>query len=57
MRALLKRLQARVGKYRFAKNVGILAGGTVAGQIIILAASPLITRLYSPEEFGMLVRL
>ncbi|MCA9836457.1 MAG: oligosaccharide flippase family protein [Trueperaceae bacterium] len=54
MRALLKRLQARVGKYRFAKNVGILAGGTVAGQIIILAASPLITRLYSPEEFGML---
>ena len=38
----------------FARNVGVLTGGTAAGQAIIVAASPILTRLYSPEEFGVL---
>lgn len=41
-------------KSRFARSVSLLAGGAVAGQVIIVAASPILTRLYSPEDFGVL---
>ncbi|KAF0279731.1 oligosaccharide flippase family protein [Spiribacter aquaticus] len=41
-------------KNRFIRSVSILAGGTAAGQIIVVAASPVLTRLYSPEDFGLL---
>ena len=41
-------------KNHFARSVGILAGGTAAGQAIIVAASPILTRLYTPEDFGVL---
>lgn len=36
----------------FIGNVITLAGGTALAQIILFAASPLITRLYSPDEYG-----
>ena len=36
----------------FARNVGVLAGGTALGQAIVVLASPLITRLYDPADFG-----
>ncbi|WP_205599034.1 lipopolysaccharide biosynthesis protein [Halomonas faecis] len=39
---------------KFARSVSVLAGGTAAGQIIVVAASPILTRLYSPEDFGLL---
>ena len=39
---------------RFLRSVSILAGGTAASQIVVAIASPLITRLYSPEDFGLL---
>ena len=35
------------------KNILILMGGTLLSQLIPLAISPLLTRLFSPEEFGM----
>ncbi len=38
----------------FARSVSVLAGGTAAGQLIVVAASPILTRLYSPEDFGLL---
>ncbi|WP_237251717.1 oligosaccharide flippase family protein [Thioalkalivibrio nitratireducens] len=41
-------------KNRFARSVSVLAGGTAAGQIIVVAASPILTRLYTPEDFGLL---
>lgn len=41
-------------KGRFARSASLLAGGTAAGQLIIVAASPILTRLYSPEDFGAL---
>lgn len=41
-------------KSRFARSVTLLAGGAAAGQAIIVAASPILTRLYSPEDFGVL---
>lgn len=41
-------------KSGFAKNVAIIAGGTVFAQALSSLLSPLITRIYSPEEFGIL---
>lgn len=36
----------------FLRNVAKLVGGTVIGQAITLAALPVLTRIYSPEEYG-----
>lgn len=41
-------------KAGFVRSVSVLAGGAAAGQIIVIAASPVLTRLYSPEDFGLL---
>ena len=38
----------------FLKNVLFLSGGTVVSQAIIFLLSPFITRIYSPEEYGIL---
>ena len=37
----------------FSKNVAVLAGGAALGQGAILLASPLLTRIYSPADFGV----
>lgn len=41
-------------KNRFSRSISVLAGGATAGQIIVIMASPILTRLYSPEDFGVL---
>ena len=41
-------------KSSFVKGVGILFGGTAFSQIILLIGAPLLTRLYTPEDFGLL---
>ncbi len=51
MNHLLDRI---VGKGQFKKNVAILMGGTALGQVITIVASPVLTRLYTPTEFGLL---
>jgi len=38
----------------FAKNVSVLVGGTALGQAMTVLASPLLTRLYAAEDFGVL---
>lgn len=38
----------------FLKNVLLLAGGTAIAQIIMIVSSPIVSRLYSPEEIGVL---
>lgn len=38
----------------FIRNVAIIAGGAAATQIIQIGFSPIITRLYGPEVFGVL---
>ncbi|MFC6592942.1 hypothetical protein ACFP81_14350 [Deinococcus lacus] len=35
-----------------ARRVSTLMGGTLAGQLAVLAVTPLLTRLYSPEAFN-----
>jgi O-antigen/teichoic acid export membrane protein len=39
---------------KFVRNVFIVASGTAMSQAITMAFSPVITRLYSPEAFGLL---
>lgn len=51
---MMERIKRLLPKNRFARSVSVLAGGTAAGQIIVVAASPILTRLYSPEDFGLL---
>jgi O-antigen/teichoic acid export membrane protein len=38
----------------FVRNVAVVAGGTAVAQAITVAFSPVITRLYGPEAFGLL---
>src|SRR5699024_1920243 len=44
----------RLMRSAFVRNVVIVASGTAGAQAITLAFSPLITRLYGPEAFGLL---
>lgn len=39
---------------KFARSVAIVASGTAAAQVLGIAFSPIITRLYGPEAFGIL---
>lgn len=41
-------------KSPFAKSVVLIAGGTASAQIINILFTPIVTRLYLPEEFGVL---
>ena len=43
----------QAGRRGFLRNVSTLAGGAAAGQLAILAAAPLLTRIYAPAEFGV----
>jgi O-antigen/teichoic acid export membrane protein len=38
----------------FARSVSIVAGGTALAQAMAVAASPLLTRIYKPVDFGAL---
>jgi O-antigen/teichoic acid export membrane protein len=38
----------------FRANVAVLAGGTAISQALTILASPILTRLYAPDDFGML---
>ncbi len=38
----------------FTGQVAMLAGGTVVGQSVVVLASPLLTRLYAPADWGLL---
>lgn len=39
---------------RFLLKVSVLAGGTVGAQAILVIAAPILTRLYAPQDFGLL---
>jgi len=43
-----------IPKDRFTRNVGELVGGTAIAQGLIILSSPLLTRLYTPSDFGVL---
>ncbi len=47
-------IRTRLPKGQFARGVALLAGGNALGQALLLVAAPILTRLYSPEDFGLL---
>lgn len=49
-----KKIGNLVPKNTFARGVGVLVGGNVTAQLLMVAAAPLLTRLYTPEDFGLL---
>lgn len=54
MEILANRIRQFIPKSTFTRGVAVLTGANVIGQIIVIAASPFLTRLYTPEQFGML---
>ena len=49
-----KALASWLPRGRFAKSISVLAGGTALSQLLLAAASPVLTRLYTPDQFGLL---
>lgn len=43
-----------INKSSFFSDVLTLAGGTVFAQVLLVLATPIITRLYNPEAFGII---
>ncbi|WP_170971412.1 MULTISPECIES: lipopolysaccharide biosynthesis protein [Mesorhizobium] len=41
-----------IARSAFAKSVGTLVSASVVAQLVVLAATPLTTRLYGPADFG-----
>jgi O-antigen/teichoic acid export membrane protein len=39
---------------KFVSNIITLMGGTVGAQLLLLIAAPALTRIYSPDDFGLL---
>jgi O-antigen/teichoic acid export membrane protein len=51
---MAERLQEVFAPASFARRVSLIAGGTALGQALIALASPLLTRLYTPSQLGLL---
>ena len=47
------KISSLIPKEEFSKNVLTLVSGTAIAQIIPIAISPVLTRIYTPEEFGI----
>lgn len=47
-------LVLKLKKYTFFKHVFTLAAGTILGQVILVVFTPILTRLFTPEDFGYL---
>lgn len=51
---LFKNIYFKIKSSEFVLHFKILATGTLLSQILLLTSSPFVTRLYSPEAFGIL---
>jgi len=51
---LVRRLREALNKRPFLRNVSIMLGGAAGGQLVSVLLSPILTRLYSPDQFGIL---
>lgn len=51
---MLAKLKKLLPKGQFARGVSVLVGGTAGAQALMVLAAPLLTRLYTPEDFGLL---
>lgn len=51
---MLMKAIRQVTHSRFARQVGVLAGGTAVAQVIMMLSLPVLTRIYSPQDFNLL---
>lgn len=51
---MLSRYVQRMRQSPFVRATALLAGSTALGQGLIVAVTPVLTRLYTPEDFGVL---
>ena len=49
-----QRLRQGLEQRPFLRNVSIMLTGTASGQLVSILLSPILTRLYSPQQFGVL---
>lgn len=54
MRKLRSAAARLLPRSKFGRNVGILTGGTLFAQGLMALSLPVLTRLYTPEDFAML---
>lgn len=54
MKLYFQKIKDLLERNRFLKGVTVLAGSTAIGQGIVIAATPFLTRIYSPLDFGIL---
>lgn len=52
--SISNKLERFLPKSGFARSVSVLVSGTAAGQVILVLIAPILTRLYAPEDFGLL---
>lgn len=53
-RKTIENVVASLRANKFLRNAGIMSSGAAIGHLFTLAAAPLLTRIYGPEEFGTL---
>ena len=54
LRSRIRSLRQHAARRSFAWNVSVMLAGTIAGQGISLLLSPILTRVFTPSEFGYL---
>ena len=54
MSRLPRQLMRILPKSRFARNVAVVSAGSAMGQGLLIVSAPLLTRLYTPADFGVL---
>ncbi len=57
LRQYIMNTKKSLTKSKFAKSVLVITGSTVATQLLNMIFSPIITRIYLPEEYGVLALL
>lgn len=54
---MLSKVKSFIGKYiknsQYKKNIFLMVGGRMVAQVIPILLTPLLTRIYNPEEFGV----
>lgn len=53
IRRLVYNVKKKIKENIFFQNIAIVASGNVAAKIIGLISAPIITRLYTPEDYGV----
>jgi O-antigen/teichoic acid export membrane protein len=52
--SFVQKLRARLPQTPFVRRLAVIGGGTAIGQALSILASPVLGRLYRPEDFGQL---